>query len=87
MSARFELAHQLAVLAETAPDADLLIAVRLALEVADARRAHRGAVREASLDVAGGWPRGYADRWVPHEEITRRRTQPGPPGTPGEGAA
>lgn len=76
------LAHQLAVLAETEPDHPLLIAVRIALEVADARRAHHRARREASLDVHGALPprewRRWADNHVPHAEIARRRATPGP---------
>lgn len=74
------LALQLAQIAETDPHHEILVAVRLALEIADARRAERGALREASLEVHGGdtamW-RALAAR-APRSTILARRAQPGP---------
>jgi hypothetical protein len=74
-------AHRIAVLAETDPDHPVILAVRLALEAADARREHRGAIRQAGLDIHSGrtpeeWRR-WADNHVPHAEIERRRAEPG----------
>lgn len=81
LPAAVALAHQLAALAETDPDHPLLIAVRFALEISDARRARRRAVRMAGLDVHGGqrwhWA-DYARNHVPHAEIARRRAELGP---------
>lgn len=76
------LALQLAQIAETDPHHEILLAVRLALEIADARRADRRALREAALDVHGAkspaeW-RQWAQTRVPFEELQRRRVQPGP---------
>jgi hypothetical protein len=77
-----ETARQLAILVETNPDSPVLLAVRLALEVADGRRAARRARREAGLDVHSAltpeqWRR-WAENHVPHAEIARRRAEPGP---------
>jgi hypothetical protein len=67
----------IAQLAETDPHHELLIAARLALTVADARRADRRALRESALEVHAGrtpgqWRR-WAERHVPFEELQRRR--------------
>jgi hypothetical protein len=71
------LALTIAQLAETDPHHELLIAARLALDIADARRAHRRALREASREVHAARSRGQWRRWaqehVPFEELQRRR--------------
>lgn len=84
-----ELAHELAVLAETDPDNLVLLAVRLALDVADARdveRARRWETAQAGLQVHGG-DRGFWRRWadnrVSFAELQRRRAVPGPMATDG----
>jgi hypothetical protein len=70
-------------LAEQRPDHVVLLAIRVAIEVADARRAEllerRLAMRDASHDVAAAadWGR-IAREHVPYEELQRRRAQPGP---------
>ncbi|MGH3613484.1 MAG: hypothetical protein ACRDRK_13005 [Pseudonocardia sp.] len=48
------VAHRVAVLAETGPRAPLVVAVGVALEVADARRAARREQRIAGRQVHGG---------------------------------
>jgi hypothetical protein len=73
------VAHRVAVLAETDPAAPLVVATRAALEIADARRADRGALRRAALQVHGGdrvrWAR-WAEQWLPAAELAARRTAP-----------
>lgn len=71
------LALTIARLAETDPHHDLLIAARLALDIADARRANRHALREAALQVhtartPAQWRR-WAQHHVPFEDLQRRR--------------
>lgn len=56
----------------------LLAAARAGLEVHELRRARRRALRDASHDIASAWPRDLGHRWVPHDEIARRRAEPGP---------
>jgi hypothetical protein len=51
----------------------ILLAARLGIEIGDMRREHQQAMRDASPDIAAGWPRDYAHRWISHEEIRRRR--------------
>lgn len=82
-----ELAHELAVLAETDPHHPLLLAVRLALDVVDARdveRAERWEEGQAGLRVHGGeagrWRR-WASNYVSFAELQRRRAVPGPMAT------
>jgi hypothetical protein len=74
------LALGLAQIAETDPHHEVIVAARLALEIADARRAHHRALRETALDVHGGdvatW-RALAAR-EPRSTILARRAQPGP---------
>jgi hypothetical protein len=71
-----DLALMIARTMETDPEHPAILAIRMALEVADNRRAERGAIREAALDVHGGdtdyWRR-FADNHVPYTEIERRR--------------
>lgn len=71
------LALAIAQLAETDPHHELLIAARLALDIADARRADRRALRETALAVHAAQSRGQWRRWaqqrVPFEELQRRR--------------
>lgn len=59
----------------------LLVAVRLGVEVAALRHAHRVHMRDASHDVHGGdgrfW-RSFATNHVPYVEIARRRAVAGP---------
>jgi hypothetical protein len=75
------LALQLAQIAETDPHHEIILAARLALEIADARRAAHRALREASFDVHGGdrafWRKWAADH-VPHDVLRARRAMPGP---------
>ena len=70
-----DLAVALVTLGETNPRDPLLIAVRAAIEVTDARREHRRAVIETTNDVRAGWkhPTGRSYR-----ELQRRRAEPGP---------
>lgn len=56
----------------------LAVAARAGLEVGALRRQHQRAHRDVSHAIAGGVPRGWAERHVPHDEIQRRRAQPGP---------
>lgn len=76
-----DLGLLLAQLMERDPHHPLVLAARLALEIGDARRADRRALREASLDVHGGdtdyWRR-VTDNHLPYDELQRRRHQPGP---------
>lgn len=76
-----DLALELARRAETDPDDELLVAARIALEIGDARRAEHRAHREAARDVHRGdrafW-RQVADNHIPHQELERRRAEPGP---------
>lgn len=63
-------------LAQLPPDHDLVVAARLAVEIADQKRA----LREASLDVHSAhtpaeW-RQWADQYVSHEQLERRRFAP-----------
>lgn len=79
---QIELARQLAILVETDPESPLLLVIRTALEVADARRGAHRARREAGLDIHSAmtpeeWRR-WAENHVPHAEIARRRAEPGP---------
>lgn len=81
------IAHRVAVLAETDPDAPLILAVRVALEVADARRADRRDRRVAGWEVHGGdstWWARWAERWMPYTELAALRTTPGTTGLDGE---
>lgn len=74
------LAAELAVMAETDPDHPVLAAVRIALEVADVRRAAHRLLRRVALDVHGGdvehW-RALAAAHVPYAVLERRRALPG----------
>lgn len=74
------IGHRLAVLAETDPAAPLIVAVRVALEVADARRAARRDRRVAGWEVHGGdsaWWARWAERWMPYAELAALRAVPG----------
>lgn len=66
-------------LAETNPRDPLIVAARVAVEIADARWADRRAVIELANDISDDpfWV-GYSARHVPFEEIQRRRSVPGP---------
>lgn len=74
-------AAALAVLLSQLPHTHpLVVAARAGLEVGDLRREHRREAVATSQAIADGrdW-RGYASRWVPYEEIARRRAQPAQP--------
>jgi hypothetical protein len=64
-------------LAERQPTHPTVVALRLAVEIIDARREARRAHIEASHDVAEGtdWRR-YADNRVDYAELQRRRDEP-----------
>jgi hypothetical protein len=73
-------AVRLGVLISTLPaDDELVVAVRLGLELLDARE-HRRAMREAGADISveaarrGEFRRDH----IPHDELRRRRAVPGP---------
>ena len=79
------VAHRVAVLAETDPNAPLVVAVRAALEVADARRAAHRDRRIAGLQVHGGdssWWACWAEQWLPYAEMAALRATPGPDANP-----
>jgi len=86
------LAHRVAVLAETDPAGPLIVAVRAALEIADARHADRRDRRMVGLEVHGGdsaWWARWAAQWMPYAELAALRAVPGttaPDGKPGEQA-
>ncbi|WP_158228039.1 hypothetical protein [Pseudonocardia sp. MH-G8] len=82
-----DVALALAQRMEVSPDDELVVAVRLALQVADARRAAHRALREVALDVhsahtAAEW-RQWAETRVSFAELQRRRgVETGPDGRP-----
>ncbi|MFR9806919.1 hypothetical protein ACL02T_32190 [Pseudonocardia sp. RS010] len=80
-----ELAARLVEMADRDPAAPLVVAVRSAVELIDARAEQRRALREAALDVrsAPGWPDRILNH-IPHGEIVRRRYPPN--GDPAEWA-
>lgn len=86
------VAHRVAVLAETDPGAPLVVALRTALEVADARHAARRDRRVAGWEVHGGdsaWWARWANQWMPYAELAALRATPGttaPDGKPGDPA-
>jgi hypothetical protein len=86
------LAHRVAVLAETDPAAPLLVAIRSAIEVADARRTARRDRRVAGWEMHGGdsvWWARWAERWMPYAELAALRATPGTTardGAPGDQA-
>ncbi|OLS99367.1 hypothetical protein BJF90_39340 [Pseudonocardia sp. CNS-004] len=71
------LALVLAQLDEVDPEHELLVAARLALDIAAARRVERRALREAALDVHAARTPAQWRRWAQHhapfEELQRRR--------------
>lgn len=79
------VAHRVAVLAETDSGAPLVVAMRAALEVADARRTARRDRRVAGWEVHGGhgaWWACWAEQWMPHTELAALRATPGPTTSP-----
>lgn len=74
------LGGRLAALAETEPDHPLVLAARLAVEIADARAEEHRALREAAADVHAAAPPGtWRDlAWEPTwQELQTRRYPPG----------
>jgi hypothetical protein len=69
----------LVTLAEHQPNHALIVAARIAVEQIDLRCDRRAALREVSRDIcaAADWRR-IANQHVTHEELQRRRAQPGP---------
>lgn len=75
-----------AALGKLPPTHALVTAARVGTEVADARAEYQAAVRDAGKDVAAaaerglrGWDngRGWVNSRVPHDEVARRRAEPG----------
>ena len=76
------MAVELVQLAEREPTHPAIVAVRLAVEVIDLRRAWRRIMRQTSAEVSAAtdWRR-MAAAHIPYEEMARRRAVPGrPPG-------
>jgi hypothetical protein len=72
-------------LSKLPPNDQYVVAARLAAEVSQGRREEQAAERDASKAVAGDpiWQRydggrGYANSWVPRDEIEQRRSSAGP---------
>lgn len=81
------VAHRVAVLAETDPGAPLVVALRTALEVADARHAARRDRRVAGWEVHGGdsaWWARWANQWMPYADLAALRATPGTTAHDGE---
>lgn len=80
LSEALVVAHRVAVLAETDPNDPLVVALRVALEVADARRADRRDLRVAGWEVHGGdsaWWARWVQRWMPYADLAALRATPG----------
>lgn len=92
LSEALVVAHRVAVLAETDPGAPLVVALRTALEVADARHAARRDHRVTGWKVHGGdsaWWARWANQWMPYAALAALRATPGttaPDGEPGDQA-
>lgn len=76
-----------AELSQLPPNHAHVVAAKTAAEVSELRHDHKVALRDAAKDVAGDrvW-QGYAARHLPHEEVVRRRAEPGPLPRPREAA-